>query len=105
MQLRCRGVAVDIENENLAGIQATGPQIASVVREAGMMGFVAAANRDAVHHLTVFGGDGIDVDRDELILLIAYTWHTKCPDVDDIFLANNFCHVRRHTGFVGVTGH
>ena len=104
MQLRCRGVAVDIENENLAGIQTTGPQIASIIRETGVMGFIAAANRDAVHHLSVFGRNGIDVDCDELILLIAHAWHTKCPDVDEILLADNFCHVRRHTGFVGLTG-
>ena len=45
------GIGVNVEDEDLAGVEAARPQITPVIREVGVMRLVAAAHRDRVNHL------------------------------------------------------
>ena len=95
------GVAVDIEDEDSAGVQAARPKIAAVVGEAGVVGLVAPAHRVRIHHLAVGVGTRIDIHGHQLVLLIADARHAQGPDVDKVLLTHDLGHVGRHAGFIG----
>jgi hypothetical protein len=52
---RLPGLRVDVEDKDLAGLQARQPQLPAVVSEAAVMRLVASANRVAVNDLSVVG--------------------------------------------------
>ena len=101
VQRRLGGIAVDVEDEDLAGVESGGPQIAAVVGEPGVVRLVASADGKGVDHLAVLRRFRVGVDRHQLVLLVADTLHAQGPDVDEVFLADDLGHVRRHAGFVG----
>ena len=97
-------VGVDVKDEDLAGVEASGPQVLAIVGEAGVMRFVAPAHRQGVDHLAVGVGPGIGVDGDELVLLVPHPFDAQRPDVDVVFLALDLGDVGRHAGLVRVSG-
>src|SRR4051794_12595730 len=87
LQPRSRRIGMDIENEDLAGIQAAGPEVAAVIREAAMMRLVATAHRNTGDHLAIGGGAGTDIDRDQLVRSVTQALDAKGPDIDILLLA------------------
>ena len=76
----------DVENENLAGVEARGPQRPAVVGEAGVVGLVPSGNRRTVDDLPVAFGFGIYVNGDEAVVAVAHPLDSQRPDVDVVFL-------------------
>ncbi len=60
------------------------------------------AHRDTVHYLRIVGRRRIDVNGDELVFAVTDSLHTQSPDVDIVLLTDDFSHVRRHTGLIGL---
>ena len=100
VQARLGRVAVDIEDEYAAGVQAARPQKAAVVGETGVVGLVAPAHRMRVHHSAVGAGTRIDIHRHQLVLLIADARHAQGPNVNEVLLADDLGHVGRHAGLI-----
>src|SRR3954452_17223952 len=91
---------MDVEDEDPAGVQAAGPEVAAVVREAAMVRLVAATDRCAGDHLTIGRGPRTDIDRHQLVRAVAHTFHAKGPDIDIILLTCDLRHERRHACFI-----
>jgi hypothetical protein len=91
---------MDVEDEDLVGVEAARPEIAAVVREARVVRLVAPAHGEDVHDLSVAGRAGVDVDRHELVLLVPHALHAERPDVDEILLPDDLGHVGRQAGLV-----
>ena len=92
-QRRFTRIAVNIEDEDLAGIQSRSPQVTTIVGEPRMMCLVATADRQLVDDLTVGLGIRAYVDRDELVLFVAEPLDPESPDIDEILLADYLRHV------------
>ena len=67
----CDLVRADVEDENLAVLEASGPEKFAVVGEAHVMRLAAAANGHAAHNRAIGFRLGIGVDRDKLVGLVA----------------------------------
>ena len=94
-------VRVDIKDEYPAGIEAGRPQVAPVVRQARVVGLVTAAHRQGVDCLAVIFRLRVDVNGDQFVLLVPKALHAQGPDIDEVLLADDFRHVRRHAGLIG----
>jgi hypothetical protein len=92
---------VDVEDEELAVLETGEPELAAIVGEPAVMGFVAAADGDAVDDLAVVGGVGVGVDGDQFVVAVAEAFDAEGPDVDEFFLAFDAGEIRRGAGFVG----
>ena len=92
---------MDIKDKNPVGVQPGRPQVAAVIRQSRVMGLVTAAHREGVDYLAVIFRLRIDVNGNQLVLFVPKTLHAQRPDIDEILLADDFRHVRRHAGLVG----
>src|SRR5437868_11648075 len=99
-QLRLCRVTVHIENEDPTGLKSGEPELAPIVGEAAVMGFVAAIDGTAVDDLSVVRRSRLNVDRHELIGTISQSFDTERPDVDELFLTFDPSEIRRGTGFI-----
>src|SRR3974377_1155996 len=82
----CR-IGADVENENLAVVEAPGPKIFAVVRKPHVMGLATAADGHAAHHLAVSLRFWIGVDCDELVGLITELLLPERPNMNIGLLA------------------
>ena len=57
-----------------------------------------------MHYLAVVGRNRIDVDGNQFVLLVTNAFCAQGPDINKVFLADNFRHVGRHAGLVGERG-
>ena len=103
-QARLARVRVDIEDEDLAGVDPACPEMPPVVGQSGVVRLVSAADGQAVDDLAVGVGAGSHVDGDQLVRLVAHALDPQGPDIDELFLAGDLGHVGRHAGFVGQGG-
>ena len=85
---------MDVEDEDLRGVEPAGPEITAVVGESRVMRLVAPAYRKRMHHLAVVRRVGVDVHGDELVLPVPEPLDPKCPDVDEVLLTDDLRHVR-----------
>ena len=100
MQLgRCR-ICVDIEDEDFAGVQARGPQVAAIIGQARVVRFVAATHGNRVDDLRIGLGVRVNVYGDEFVLTVANALKAQRPDIHRVFLAHDLGHIWRHAGFV-----
>ena len=64
------------------------------------MRLVSAAHRNRMDDLCIGVGVRVHVDGDELVFAIANALEAEGPDVDVVFLTDDFGHIRRHAGLV-----
>jgi hypothetical protein len=85
-QLGLARVGMDVEDIDLAVVQAAGPEEAAVVGKAGMVGLALPAHRHLRHHLAEFRRLWIDVERDELVGAVAHAFDAQRPHVQVVLL-------------------
>jgi hypothetical protein len=101
-KLRTSRVGMDIKDKYFTGVQSCTPEIASIKSKTHMMSLVSPANRHVVYNFAVLWRAWVYINRDQFILLIAYAFHTKGPDIYEILLAGYLNHIVWQTGFVGL---
>ena len=94
VQLGRSRICVDIEDEDFAGIQTGCPQEAAIIGQARVVRFVAATHGDRVNDLRIGLRVGVHVYGDEFVLTVANPLKAKRPDVNIVFLAHDFGHIR-----------
>ena len=94
------GVRPHVEDEDLARVEAARPQEAPVVREACVMGLVAAGHGRPVDDLAVARRLGIGVHRDDAVVAIGDALDAERPDVDVVFLSRDLGQEGRLAGLV-----
>ncbi len=82
-----RGIGADVEDENLAVVEAPGPKVFAVVGESHVMRLAAAADGHAVDHRAIGFRFGVGVDGDKLVGLVAEALFTQRPDMQIGLLA------------------
>ena len=100
-QLRLRRIGGDVEDPDLAVVEAPGPEVAPVVAEAGVMGLVPAAHRRRRHHLPVRRRARGRADGHQLVGAVAHALDAERPGVDVVLLTSDLGQVRRHACLVG----
>jgi hypothetical protein len=96
------GSVLDVEDVDLAVVEAARPEKAAVVAEAGVVRFAASAHGNPGHDLAELRRLRVDVERDELVGAVAHAFHAQGPDVQIIFLALD--QVRQIGGVAGFVG-
>ena len=92
-KLRLCGIGGDIEDEDLAVRQPGRPELAPIVGEAAMMGFMPPADRGGEDRLPKGRRVFARIDGDELVRPIAQALDPQRPDVDEILDAGNLGHI------------
>ena len=85
-QLRFRRIGVDIEDEDLAGIETGEPELAAIVSESAVMRLVASLDGNAVDDFAVVRRAGLYIDGNKFVRAIAQTFDTERPDINELLL-------------------
>src|SRR3954471_13692682 len=86
-QLRFGGIGVDVEDEELAGVETREPKLAAVVGEPAVVRFVAAIHGNAVDDFAERGRARFYIVGNEFVSAIAEAFDTERPNIDELFLA------------------
>src|SRR5262249_59962931 len=92
--LRLRRIGVHVEYEHAAGVKAGPPELAPVVGEAAVVGFVAPIDGGKGDDFAVLRRSGPNVDGDQLVRAVAHSLYTERPDIDELFLPIDASEIR-----------
>ena len=84
--LRPGRISVHIEDEDAAGVETCQPELAAIVGESAVMGFVAPINGNTANNFPVRRRAGFYIDRDKFVSAVTHSFHAKRPHVNELFL-------------------
>jgi len=84
--LRPGRISVHIEDEDATSVETCQPELAAIVGESAVMGFVAPINGNTADNFPVRRRAGFYIDRDKLSAPSPISFHAKRPHVNELFL-------------------